>query len=190
MTKKHLILLPSILHDSYVVKFKDGATEIGPTINITIEKATCTPTTLLWLNSRGGYDSYAFEYKRTEELQAARDISRRQLSNLTASQYSVSSIESGINGVLQSDYLDNDSMGLLSALIESPLVYLVHLDNGAYNYVPVNILTKSLPKRRRSLEKFEIEYELAFERINQNSLNVQPSIPAPSNDVEWENLWS
>ena len=190
MTKKHYILLPSPLHESYQIKFKDGATEIGPTINIEIEKAPCPPVTLMWLNSKGGWDSFAFNPKRDEELQSLKTISQKQSTELTANQRSIDAVASAKTGVLTSEFLDKDSLELVSGVIESPVVYLIHLDNGAYNYLPVIINTQKLPALSRGLISVEISYSLSFERLNQNSLNVQPLIPAPINDVEWENLWS
>lgn len=190
MTKKHYILLPSALHTGYTVQFKDGADNIGPEINITVEQVNCNPVSLIWLNARGGFDSYAFDSKREEEVEAGKRLSRSQTDNLVASQYKVEGIESKLSGVLQSEFLDEATLELISGVIESPLVYLVHLDNGGFNYVPVTILTSSLPKKSIALRKVEIAYEVSIERLNQNSLNVQPFIPEVSTDVEWQNLWS
>lgn len=190
MTKKHYILLPSPLHESYILKFKDGVTQIGPTINFTIESGNCTPVTLIWLNAKGGWDSYAFDSKREEGLDSVRSYSRRQIDGLTNSQRSTDGIESGISGRVFSEFLDAETLEFISGIIESPVVYLVHLDNGGYNYLPVNILTRQLPRKSNQLVNVQIEYQLAVERLNQNSLNIQPHIPSPSVNVEWENLWS
>jgi|GEM_PF-7030522 len=190
MTKKHYILLPSPLHESYTLRFMDGATQIGPEVNISIENENCTPVTLMWLNARGGWDSYAFNPKQEEDLAAARTYSRKQQSDLTYSQRFLEGMEAAISGSLTSEFLDSDTLDFLSSLVDSPVVYLVHLDNGAYNYLPVSVLNTSLPKKSIRLINVQIDYQLNVERLNQNSLNVQPSIPAAPGSVEWNNLWS
>jgi hypothetical protein len=101
--------------------------------------------TLNWLNERGGFDSWYFQFKRNDSYSVQREQMKRNTWELTGNVYAQNDHKHSITNyitkakqviTLNSDNLSTADSQFLKGLITSPLVYL--LDGS--DYYPVNIL--------------------------------------------------
>lgn len=169
MKKQHLNILPSAAYSIIRIEFESSAGPVSQSIEITIEKE-CRALTLIWLNQRGGYDSYAFKPMQEEELQAARETAKFAASDFSYHQQKTAAIESSVEGFLRSEYINEETLNWLNSVIESPEAYLADNATGAVKYFPVTVQTTILPHRSRELQQLVVGYRYAETRITQMSL--------------------
>lgn len=190
--KYHLTKSPGATGNLDVV-ITAGPDEISRTISFDIHSRPNTNCfEFLFLNKRGGFDSFIFLNKTLKELEIDRETHLKiGTSNTLIGELSSVSITSEESRVIFSDFINDQTADWLHDVLESPVVYWVDQSTGVKRLKPIYVLNKKQVIIDEGMIQLEIQFRLSTEKINQTSFKIgaSPASQVPASN-EWQSTWA
>lgn len=172
MIKEHFTFFPRIGDSQITIHLEDESNNVvSEVLTYEVESKPCNGRTFFYLTRKGGFDTFHFLSIEETELKTDRSTF------LTSSGVGALEITGERSKVLVSRFLTISEAEWLQELFESPFVLAEYVYSGIRTLRKVVITSKKQLTTSADMIRFEIEYQLSQEPLNQTSYSRKKQQP-------------